>query len=125
MEKQKIGEQVVEEGVEKNEKKYGAENAALVAIDAKTGDIITMVGSRDYFDDEHDGKVNVATRLNQPGSSLKPLIYATAIEKGLTPDTILLMWKRNLKPRPRIMRRIITTVKKGGPSPSEKRWPVL
>ncbi|MEK7130562.1 MAG: PBP1A family penicillin-binding protein [Patescibacteria group bacterium] len=89
VEKQKIGEQVVEEGVEKNEKKYGAENAALVAIDAKTGDIITMVGSRDYFDDEHDGKVNVATRLNQPGSSLKPLIYATAIEKGLTPDTIL------------------------------------
>ena len=88
-EKQKIGEQVVQEGVLKNEKKYDATNAALVAIDAKTGDILTMVGSRDYFDDEHDGKVNVATRLNQPGSSLKPLIYATAFEKGLTPDTIL------------------------------------
>jgi len=88
-EKQKIGEQVVQEGVLKNEKKYDATNAALVAIDAKTGDILTMVGSRDYFDDAHDGKVNVATRLNQPGSSLKPLIYATAFEKGLTPDTIL------------------------------------
>ncbi|HLC99459.1 MAG TPA: PBP1A family penicillin-binding protein, partial [Patescibacteria group bacterium] len=87
--KQKIGEQVVKEGVEKNEKKYNATNAALVAIDAKTGDILTMVGSRDYFDDAHDGKVNVATRLNQPGSSLKPLIYATSFAKGLTPDTIL------------------------------------
>ncbi len=89
VEKQKVGEEVVKKGAESNEKKYKAENASLVAIDTKTGDILTMVGSRDFFDDKYDGKVNIATRLNQPGSSIKPLIYATSFAQGLTPDTIL------------------------------------
>jgi len=48
-----------------------------------------MVGSRDYFNDDIDGQVNVSTRPRQPGSSLKPLVYATLFEKGYTPDTLL------------------------------------
>jgi membrane carboxypeptidase/penicillin-binding protein PbpC len=48
-----------------------------------------MVGSRNYFDDEIDGQVNVATRLRQPGSSFKPIVYTKAFEMGYTPNTIL------------------------------------
>lgn len=86
---QKIAEEEVRAGAEKNEKKYNANNAALVAMDPKTGQILAMVGSRDYNNDEIDGQVNVALRPRQPGSSFKPLVYAAAFEKGLTPDTRL------------------------------------
>ena len=48
-----------------------------------------MVGSRDYFDKTIDGNYNVATALRQPGSSFKPFIYATAFNKGFTPNTVL------------------------------------
>ena len=64
-------------------------NAALVAIDPKTGQILAMVGSRNYFDTSIDGNFNVATALRQPGSSFKPYMYVTAFEKGYTPDTVL------------------------------------
>lgn len=64
-------------------------NAALVAADPKTGQILVMVGSRDYFDKEIDGNFNVATALRQPGSSFKPYMYATAFKQGYTPDTVL------------------------------------
>lgn len=87
--KQEKAEEAVDEFSEINEKKHNAKNAALVAIDAKTGQILSMVGSRDYFDLENDGNVNVAIRLRQPGSSLKPLVYAISFEVGYTPDTIL------------------------------------
>ncbi len=86
--KQMAAEQAVREGAEKN-KKWKASNAALVAIDPKTGQILAMVGSKDYFDNSIDGQVNVALRERQPGSSMKPYIYLTAFEKGYTPDTIL------------------------------------
>lgn len=87
--KQEKAEEAIAEFAEINEKKHNAKNAALVAIDAKTGQILSMVGSRDYFDLENDGNVNVAIRLRQPGSSLKPFVYALAFESGYTPDTIL------------------------------------
>jgi membrane peptidoglycan carboxypeptidase len=61
----------------------------MVAIDPKTGDILTMVGSKDYFDASIDGNYNDATALRQPGSTFKPFVYATLFEKGYTPDTIL------------------------------------
>ncbi len=67
-----------------------ASNAALVALDPKTGDILAMVGSLDYFNEDIDGNVNVAVRHRSPGSSLKPFIYAAAWQKGYTPDTILI-----------------------------------
>ncbi|MBN2838710.1 MAG: PBP1A family penicillin-binding protein [Fusobacteriaceae bacterium] len=89
LEKQKIAEEVIKEKTEKYQEKYNASNAALVAIDPKTGQILAMVGSRDYFDDSIDGQVNVSIRNRQPGSSIKPLVYATLFEKGYTPDTIL------------------------------------
>ncbi|HEV7702330.1 MAG TPA: PBP1A family penicillin-binding protein [Candidatus Paceibacterota bacterium] len=86
---QSVGEQIVKEGALSNEKKYNATNAALVAIDPKTGQILTMIGSRDYFDKNIDGNFNVTTALRQPGSSFKPFIYATAFNKGFTPSTVL------------------------------------
>lgn len=85
--KQQIAEQAVREGAEKNIAKYGAENAALVAIDPKNGQILAMVGSKDYFDKEIDGQVNVTIRDRQPGSSFKPYVYLTAFQKGYTPET--------------------------------------
>lgn len=87
--KQQIAEQAVKEGAESNTKKYRAENAALVAIDPKTGQILAMVGSKDYFDKSIDGQVNVAIRDRQPGSSFKPYVYLTAFTKGYTPETQL------------------------------------
>lgn len=84
---QKTGEKIVEDGVNNNVKKYGGSNAALVAVNPKTGGILTMVGSKDYFATDIDGQVNVATRLRQPGSSIKPIIYATAFENGYQPET--------------------------------------
>ncbi|MDA3814883.1 MAG: PBP1A family penicillin-binding protein [Patescibacteria group bacterium] len=86
---QQIAERVVREGVEENGEKYNFSNAALVALSPKNGQVLSMVGSRDYFDEEIDGNVNVAVRLRQPGSSFKPYVYATAFSKGYTPDTIL------------------------------------
>ena len=87
---QNIAEEVVANQVPLNEKNYGGGNASLVAIDPKTGQILAMVGSRDYFDEEHDGAVNVALRPRQPGSSFKPYVYATAFKTGMSPATMLL-----------------------------------
>ena len=86
---QEKGEEIVKEGALQNEKDWNGNNAGLVAIDPKTGQILTMVGSRDYFDKAIDGNYNIATAWRQPGSSFKPFIYATAFNKGFTPDTVL------------------------------------
>lgn len=86
--KQQAAEQAVREGAEKN-KKWRASNAALVAIDPKTGQILAMVGSKDYFDNTIDGQVNIAIRDRQPGSSFKPYVYLAAFTKGYLPETIL------------------------------------
>lgn len=86
---QEQAEKIVKEGALQNEKDFGGSNAALVAIDPKTGQILSMVGSRDYFDTAIDGNFNVALAKRQPGSSFKPFIYATAFNKGFTPNTVL------------------------------------
>jgi membrane peptidoglycan carboxypeptidase len=70
-----------------NQKKFNASNEALVAIDPKTGQILAMVGSRDYFDTQIDGNFNAALAQRQPGSSFKPFVYAAALQKGYTPQT--------------------------------------
>jgi 1A family penicillin-binding protein len=72
-----------------NVKKYNASNAALVAIDPKTGQILAMVGSRNYFDTQIDGNFNAALALRQPGSSFKPFVYAAALNEGYTPETAI------------------------------------
>lgn len=86
---QQKGEEVVKKYALENEKNYNAKNASLVAVDPKTGQILTMVGSRDYFDVENEGNFNVALAHRQPGSSFKPFVYATAFNKGYTPNTVL------------------------------------
>ena len=98
---QQIAENAVKQGAEKNGKKFNAQNAALVAIDPKTGQILAMVGSKDYWAEPYpksctpganclfEGNTNVATRPRQPGSSFKPFVYAKAFQKGFTPDTMI------------------------------------
>lgn len=72
-----------------NAKTFNATNAGLVAMDPKTGQILAMVGSRDYFSTDIEGMYNVTTAARQPGSAFKPFVYATAFAKGYTPDTIV------------------------------------
>jgi 1A family penicillin-binding protein len=85
---QEIAEQVVRGGALRNQS-FGASNASLIAINPKNGDILAMVGSRDYFDDANDGQVNVSIQPRQPGSSFKPIVYAAAFEKGFQPETLI------------------------------------
>ena len=68
---------------------YNLNDAAVVAMKPDSGEIIAMVGSADYFDESIDGAVNVALALRQPGSSIKPLTYATAFTMDYTPATVL------------------------------------
>lgn len=87
--KQRIAEEIIAERTKDYPKNYKANNAALVSLDPKTGQILAMVGSRDFFDDSIDGQVNVVTSSRQPGSSMKPIVYAALFNKGYTPSTIL------------------------------------
>lgn len=84
---QKEAEKMVKAGADRNAIRYRGKNAALVALDPKTGQILTMVGSRDYWDTKNDGNVNVATALRQPGSSFKPYVYATAFKGKYGPGS--------------------------------------
>lgn len=87
---QQAAEKAVADGIVENQNTFHARNASLVAEDPKTGQILSMVGSKNYFDISNDGNFNVATQgIRQPGSSLKPFVYMTAFEKGYTPDTVL------------------------------------
>jgi 1A family penicillin-binding protein len=99
--KQQAAEQAIRDHIDKNAKTYRANNAALVAMDPKTGQILAMVGSKDYFAKASpdgcisgktctfEGNFNVATANRQPGSSFKPYVYLTAFKKGFTPETQL------------------------------------
>ena len=78
---QKIAENSIA-GQVKLIQRYGANNAAMVALDPKTGQVLAMLGSRDYWDESIDGQVNVTLSPRQPGSSFKPLIYAAAIQNA-------------------------------------------
>ena len=100
-EMQKIAEEVIEKHTPDIDRKYKAGNAAITAIDPKTGKILAMVGSKDYFSKPEpegcipgkncrfEGNFNVANSLRQPGSSFKPFAYLTALQKGFTDSTIL------------------------------------
>lgn len=100
---QEIAERVVIEGAERNKTYFKAYNASLVAIEPKSGEILAMVGSKDWFAEpegcdektgicKFDPKVNVATyRIGrQPGSSFKPFVYATAFQKGYSDQYIII-----------------------------------
>ena len=98
---QQKGEELVKNFSEENEKKFNASNAGLVALDPKTGQILVMVGSRDFFakqkprgclagvNCQFDPQVNTTLSLRQPGSAFKPFVYATLFKMGYTPETIL------------------------------------
>lgn len=66
-----------------------AHNGAVIVIQPETGDILAMVGSPDFNDSDHSGQINMSISPRQPGSSIKPLIYAAAFEKGWTPATLI------------------------------------
>ncbi len=77
---QRLAEGVMQEMGPNMVKKYNASNAALTAVDPKTGEILAMVGSIDY-EESKSGNTNFANALLQPGSSFKPFVYATAFDK--------------------------------------------
>ena len=90
-------ESLVQKGVEEL-KKYNAHNGALVSINPKTGEILAMVGSKNWHGESEecgsegckfDPKVNVVLSLRQPGSAFKPFVYAQAFQKGFTPETVI------------------------------------
>ncbi len=69
---------------------YNATNGALVAIRPSSGEILAMVGSADFYNEAIDGQVNMAiSQTRQPGSSIKPITYIAAFEKGWTPATLI------------------------------------
>ncbi len=86
---QKKAEEIVGKYAPGMEANFNASNQGMVAIDPTSGQILAMVGSRGYFDDRIEGKVNVTTSYQQPGSAFKPFVYAAALEKGYTPETVL------------------------------------
>ena len=69
---------------------YNVHNAAAMVTDAKTGEVLAMDGNTDYFDKTIDGNYNDALAQRQPGSSLKPIMYATAFEKGYTAGSMIM-----------------------------------
>lgn len=74
---------------ESDAKDFNVSDAALVSVNADTGEIMAMVGSRDFWSDEIDGKVNMTLRSRLPGSSFKPIVYATAFLQGFAPSTVV------------------------------------
>lgn len=85
-------QKLAEEEVNKEVNKLGnlnVKNGASVVLNPKSGEILAMVGSKDYFDTARDGQVNVTTALRQPGSSIKIVNYAYALSNSYTPASII------------------------------------
>jgi len=95
---QNVAEKIITQRAERNEEIFQASNAALISIDVKSGEILSWVGSKDFFNQEIDGQVNIVTSQRQPGSSFKPIVYAAAFEKGFTPETVLFDVETNFGP---------------------------
>lgn len=87
-EMQQIAERLVKEQVNRLKDK-NVKTGALVAIHPPSGEILAMVGSADFNDETIDGQVNMAISPRQPGSSIKPITYLAAFEKGWTPATLI------------------------------------
>ncbi|MEX2033222.1 MAG: transglycosylase domain-containing protein [Candidatus Colwellbacteria bacterium] len=99
---QQIADEAVKKGAERNNRLYAGGNAAMMAMDPQTGQILAMVGSKDYYGKSEpegctqgkncrfEGNFNVATQgLRQPGSAFKPFVYLTAFQQGFAPETIV------------------------------------
>lgn len=85
---QNAAEEIIAKQMESYPERYGATNAAALSVDLDKGHILAMVGSADYFNEEIDGNVNIVFRPRLPGSSFKPLVYATGFAKGYSPATV-------------------------------------
>lgn len=81
-------------------KDHNVSNASVVALDPRTGEILVMVGSLDYWNESIDGQFNVALAGRQPGSSFKPFTYVTALAQGYTPATMILDVRAAVPPGP-------------------------
>lgn len=86
---QQRAEGIIEEQVSAIEGRYGGHNAAAVVIEPATGEILAMVGSRNYFREDIDGQVNITISERSPGSSIKVYTYLTAFLHGWTPATVV------------------------------------
>jgi penicillin-binding protein 1C len=90
LETQRAAQKIVSEEVAGLER-YRASNGAALISKPNTGEILAMIGSKDYFNIEDEGQVNVTISLRQPGSAIKPIMYATTFqEKTLNPGTLIL-----------------------------------
>lgn len=83
-------EETTKKGVENNVKPNGGNNSASIVLDGPSGQILGMVGSADFNNKDIDGEVNMITSARQPGSSIKPFVYASAFNNGFNPSTVLL-----------------------------------
>ncbi|MDB4979004.1 MAG: family penicillin-binding protein [Candidatus Peribacteria bacterium] len=86
---QQMAETIIAKHKDDIAKRYGARNISLVAMDPKTNEILAYVGNADYNDKESGGKIDMAQVPRQPGSSFKPIVYASAFERGYGPATVL------------------------------------
>lgn len=86
---QEIAEKAITDRSEKYEKNYNVKNAALVSMNPHNGQILAMVGSRDYFDKEIDGNTNIVTSFRQHGSTFKPIVYAAAFINRFSPASVI------------------------------------
>lgn len=86
---QNLAQQAVSEQVAARAARHDVNNGAAVALKPATGEILAMVGSVDYFNEVVDGQVNVTLQPRQPGSSIKPITYAAALEQGWTTGDVL------------------------------------
>ncbi len=86
---QEKAQSIVSEEIAKVEKQH-ITNGAAVVLNPETGEIMAMVGSKNFGASDYDGQVNVTTSLRQPGSSFKPFTYVTAFKKGYSPSTLLM-----------------------------------
>lgn len=86
--KQQKAEEIITKNIAIIEKSFNASNAALLSVNVKTGEIETMVGSKDYYNEKY-GNFNVTLNKRQLGSTFKPIVYAAAFKKGFTPDTYI------------------------------------
>lgn len=86
---QSAAEEYVTAQIEISKKAHGVSTAALLSVETKTGQILSMVGSADFFDEEAHGNVNHVFAKRQPGSSFKPIVYAKAFLNRYSPATVI------------------------------------
>ncbi len=85
---QEIAQKAIDDNTKKLDR-YDASDAALVSIKPGTGEVLAMVGSKDYFNNDIKGQVNITTSQRQPGSSFKPIVYATGFKEKFNPAYVL------------------------------------